>query len=60
MTIDEAIEVLSALSRGRYAGEVKTAREAEKLGIEALKEVSRSRRLGPSRNGWRLPGETEE
>lgn len=59
MTINEAIEILSTLSRGRYTGEVKKARDAEKLGIEALICVRTIRHHPFPDTVLQLPGETK-
>jgi len=60
MTIDKAIEILTLLSKGRYEGWIFNARSAEKLGVEALRQVKESR-FDPST--WEpklLLGETKE
>ncbi len=60
MTIDKAIEILEALSKGIYEGDRADAQAAEKLGGEALKRVKDSRRPDPLYPETPLPGETEE
>ena len=58
MRIDEAIEILEDLDTTLPQFPPEKRREALRLGIEALEEVARARRLGPPLVGYRLPGET--
>ena len=60
MTIDKAIEILEALSKGIYEGDRADAQAAEKLGGEALKRVSAMRKGYRDREIDLLQGETEE
>ena len=60
MTLDKAIEILEY--HRDAVGEVAGTEFANaiKLGIEALEEFARARRLGPPLPGFMLPGETQE
>lgn len=60
MTIDEAIEILQKLSQGRAILPRSAGVEAQKLGIEALKEVKWLRECQAWNAHEVLPGETEE
>ncbi|GAJ15754.1 unnamed protein product [marine sediment metagenome] len=60
MTIDKAIEILEALSKGIYEGDRADAQAAEKLGGEALKRIKDYRQRSSVRMTPLLPGETEE
>ena len=60
MTLEEAIKILTPDSEEHFEASVQKLEEAEKLGIEALKELKVARAHWP---GWFkdcLPGETEE
>jgi len=60
MTLDKAIEILtlSSTEPQLYRGEVE--REAQKLGIEALKAWKEHRGTGSLMSPLLLPGETKE
>ncbi|GAJ12492.1 unnamed protein product [marine sediment metagenome] len=60
MTIDKAIEILEALSKGIYEGDRADAQAAEKLGTEALKRIRHDREAMQAKHVLLLPGETEE
>lgn len=60
MKLSRAIQILSADETDRHPDTNPEVNDATKLGIEALKEVARARRLGPPLESYRLPGETED
>jgi hypothetical protein len=60
MTIDKAIDKLSRMRISCIDFYGTGGKDAIELGIVALKEVARVRRLGPPLKGYHLPGETEE
>ena len=60
MTIDEAIEVLTAMRDKTHIYSFKDIKEAEGLGIEALKFIQRLRSTGDLKPIELLPGETEK
>ncbi|MBA7710634.1 hypothetical protein ES703_119579 [subsurface metagenome] len=57
MKLDKAIEILRSLSKGRYEGGREDARDAEKLGVEALKARKREKEDGYIDLDDLLPGE---
>ena len=60
MTIDKAIEILSASGYWGMITLDQDFKDACKLGIEALKIIQKERRDSLSYTGELLPGETEE
>lgn len=58
-TIDEAIRVLTACSEGRANYSVEELIAAEKLGIEALKDLKKFDEIRGRGARLLLPGETE-
>ena len=60
MTIDKAIEILSDSANRGMTTFNQDYKEAQKLGIEALKVVQSNRIYGYPNKIPKLPGETEE
>ncbi|MBA7580033.1 hypothetical protein ES708_21919 [subsurface metagenome] len=60
MTIDEAIQMLAALSKDTNAKKMPTITASIKLGIEALKAVAKMRHYPFPDEILQLPGETKD
>lgn len=60
MTLDKAIEVLYQELDGRLINYPHELREAQRLGIEALKYIKGIRQYDGDYGSLRLPGETED
>ena len=60
MNITKALEILDLEISCDFDGNEQDRQDAVKLGIEALREVRKSRMGGPLLDGELLPGETEE
>lgn len=60
MTIDEAIEILSHSANWGVTTLIQDFKDAELLGIEALKVLRHGRKIGSHYDPALLPGETEK
>ncbi len=60
MTIDEAIKILTEDTQHPTAGFMPELKEAEKLGIEALKQIKKDRFMAHPYCLNPLPGETKD
>ena len=60
MTIDEAIKIITAMKDKTLVYNEQDIKDAERLGIEALKQLKAARPEGYIPSWYLLPGETEE